>query len=135
MHNLSVILREALKRRGTELAPLPSPEEWNNLTLNTPAQVISHVTNIYGDFNGFTHCDHKSQVKFWTIQEILRRSQDIILSILPSSLIIGDIMIESHYIVYDTASSLIEVDGYDEQGFASIFAILEYLAEGHFDVI
>lgn len=134
IQNLKPTLRDALKQRGVELAPLLSPEEWSKMISNMPGDIVIGAKEIYSDFNGFDQYDYKSQMRLWTLKEIIDKNNEIKTSYSSSYFLIGDVMIESNYILYDNISLSIVVDGYDDGIFKNISEILEYLVKGNFDL-
>ena len=135
MLTLDPALVDALKARGVELAVPLSRDDWAGLSSGLSSRFAQNLRKIYENFNGFVVPDYKSQIRLWSVPEVISKNNEIESTKSESTFYIGDFLIESDYIRFDSDRCLINMEGNKDQYCAGIDEFVCRMVAGEFDII
>ena len=135
MKNLDSTLVGALKARGVELAAPLDCDDWAKLSSGLSPRFARNLEKIYTHFNGFIVSDHKSQIRLWSVSEVIEKNREMNSTKFDSIFCIGDFLIESDYILFESVNSKISFEGDRSVIYNGITDFIQHLVEGDFDFL
>lgn len=129
-------VERSLEQRGTEVLLPRTPDQWRAIENKFSIRVGVDFKRFYARIDGFINYDHKSQIRLWSIEEIIENDQVMEHGLKnPGWLVIGDFLVESDLIVASVTEKVAIVKFQEEDRVLShgLCGFLLDICNGKFD--